>query len=75
MSKKIKAGLSKKELNKLRQVKGVDSNTNTSIYKIDNELIAMPNITALIVHFVKKYPNDTDLGKNIRNTVMSWKEE
>ena len=75
MSKKIKGCISKAELNKLRQVKGVDSNTNTSIYTIDDELIAMPNITALMVHFVKKYPNDTDLGKHVRNTVMSWKEE
>ena len=75
MSKRIKAGLSKKELNKLRQVKGVDSNSNTSIYTIDNELIAMPNITALMIHFVKKYPNDADLGKQVRNTIMSWKEE
>ena len=75
MSKKIKAGLDKDHLNKLRQVKSVDSNTSTGIYTIDNELIAMPNITALMVHFVKKYPNDTDLGKHVRNTVMSWKEE
>lgn len=75
MKKKIKPGLDKNHLNKLRQVKGVDSNTSTGIYNIDNQLIAMPNITALMVHFVKKYPNDTDLGKHVRNTVMSWKEE
>tara|TARA_Y100000592_G_scaffold98645_1_gene172290 strand:- start:3453 stop:3680 length:228 start_codon:yes stop_codon:yes gene_type:complete len=75
MKKKIKPGLNKNNLNKLRQVKGVDSNTSTGIYSIDNQLIAMPNITALMVHFVKKYPNDADLGKHVRNTIMSWKEE
>lgn len=75
MKKKIKVGLDKDHLNKLRQVKGVDSNTSTGIYSIDNQLIAMPNITALMVHFVKKYPNDADLGKHVRNTIMSWKEE
>ena len=64
-----------KELNKLRQVKSVDSNTNTDIYSVDNEIVAMPNITALVIHLMKKYPNDADFGKHVRATVLSWKEE
>ena len=66
--------MSKEELNKLRQVKGVDSNTNTNIYSVDNKLVAMPNITALVIHYVNKYPNDSDLGKHVRKAVLSWKE-
>ena len=64
-----------KDLNKHRQVKSVDSNTNMSTYSIDNEIVTMPNITALVIHLMKKYPNDTDLGKHIRATVLSWKEK
>lgn len=63
-----------KDLNKHRQVKSVDSKSNTDIYSIDNEVIAMPNITALVIHLIKKYPNDADLGKHVRNAVVSWKE-
>tara|TARA_B100000900_G_C19965882_1_gene467728 strand:+ start:265 stop:465 length:201 start_codon:yes stop_codon:yes gene_type:complete len=64
-----------KDLNKHRQVKSVDSNTNTDIYSVDNEIVAMPNITALVIYLMKKYPNDADLGRNIREAVLSWKEE
>ncbi len=64
-----------KELNKHRQVKGVDSKTNIDIYSVDNEIVSMPNITALMMYLVKTYSNDTDLGKQVRNTVLSWKEK
>ena len=67
--------MSKEDLNKHRQVKGVDSNTNTDIYSVDNKLVAMPNITALVIYFVMEYPNDADLGKHVRNAVLSWKEK
>jgi len=66
--------MSKEELNKLRQVKSVDSNTNMSTYSIDNEIVTMPNITVLVLHLMKKYPNDADLGKQVRKAVLSWKE-
>jgi len=64
-----------KDLNKHRQVKSVDSNTNTDIYSVDNEIVAMPNITALVIHLMKKYPNDAEFGKHVRETVLSWKDE
>ena len=64
-----------KDLNKHRQVKSVDSNTNTDIYSVDNEIVAMPNITALVIHLMKKYPNDAEFGKHVREAVLSWKEE
>jgi hypothetical protein len=73
-SKLKKYKLMNEKLNKLRQVKSVDSNTNTDIYSVDNEIIAMPNITALVIHLIKKYPNDAELGKNVRKAVLSWKE-
>jgi len=63
------------DLNKHRQVKSVDSKTNTDIYSVDNEIVAMPNITALVIYLMKKYPNDTEFGKHVRETVLSWKEE
>ena len=74
-SKLKKYKLMSEDLNKHRQVKSVDSKTNTNIYSIDNEIVAIPNITALVVYLVKTYPNDTDLGKQVRNTVLSWKEK
>ena len=64
-----------KNLNKHRQVKGVDSKSNTDIYSVDNEIVAMPNITALVIHLMKKYPNDAEFGKHVREAVLSWKEE
>ena len=64
-----------KQMDEHRQVKSVDSNTNTDIYSVDNELIAMPNITALVIHLMKKYPNDAEFGKHVRESVLSWKEE
>ena len=74
-SKLKKYKLMSKDLNKHRQVKGVDSKTNTDIYSVENEIIAMPNITALVIHLMKKYPNDAEFGKHIRESVLSWKEE
>jgi len=64
-----------KDLNKHRQVKSVDSNANMSTYSIDNEIVTMPNITALVIHLMKKYPNDAEFGKHVRESVLSWKEE
>ncbi len=62
-----------KELNKHRQVKSVDSKNNTDIYSVDNELIAMPNMTTLVIYLMKKYPNDTEFGKHVREAILSWK--
>ena len=59
------------DLNKHRQVKSVDSKSNTESYDVDS----MPNFTGLILYLMKKYPNDAELGKNIREAVLSWKEE
>ena len=73
-SKLKKYKLMTKDLNKHRQVKSVDSNTNMSTYSIDNEIVTMPNITALVIHLMKKYPNDAEFGKHVRNAVVSWKE-
>ena len=54
-SKLKKYKLMSEDLNKHRQVKSVDSKTNTNIYSIDNEIVAIPNITALVVYLVKTY--------------------
>lgn len=74
-SKLKKYKLMSKNLNKHRQVKGVDSKSNTDIYSVDNEIVAMPNITALVIYLMKKYPNDAEFGKHVRETVLSWKEK
>ena len=74
-SKLKKYKLMSEDLNKHRQVKSVDSKTNTDIYSVDNEIVSMPNITALVIYLMKKYPNDAEFGKQVRETVLSWKEE
>ena len=74
-SKLEKYKLMSKDLNEHRQVKSVDSKTNTDIYSIDNEIVSMPNITALVIYLMKKYPNDAEFGKHVRDTVLLWKNE
>ena len=66
-----------RDLNKHRQVKSVDSksNTITGIYSVDNEIVSMPDITGLVIYLMKKYPNDAEFGKHLRESVLSWKEE
>jgi len=74
-SKLKKYKLMSKDLNKHRQIKSVDSRSNTDIYSVDNEIIAMPNITSLVIYLMKKHSNDAEFGKEVRNAILSWKEE
>lgn len=64
-----------KDLNKDIQVKNVNSKINTDIYSVNDEIIVMPNITALVIYLMKKYPNNNEFGKQVRKTVLSWKEK
>ena len=67
-----------KDLNKHRQVKSVDSNTNTETNDI-NTMLGFPEL--VLYHYpmwenlIKKYPNDTDLGRKIREAILLWKDE
>ena len=76
-SKLKKYKIMSEDLNKHRQVKSVDSksNTITGIYSVDNEIVSMPDITGLVIYLMKKYPNDAEFGKHLRESVLSWKEE
>lgn len=64
-----------KDLNKDIQVKNVNNKINTDIYSVNDEIIVMPNITALVIYLMKKYPNNNEFGKQVRKTVLSWKEK
>ena len=42
------------DLNKYRQdIYSVDNKTSTDIYSVDDEIIVMPNITALVIYLMK----------------------
>ena len=62
-----------KDLNKHRQVKGVDSETNDI-----NTMLGFPELVLynypMWENLIKKCPNDADLGRKIREAILSWKE-
>lgn len=73
-----------KDLNKHRQIKSVDSNNIITA----EEGFAIPADRTLpvklrsrfdmifeIIDMEKKYPNDADLGKHLRQEILSWKDE
>ncbi len=66
-----------KDLNKHRQVKSVDSNSigpMTSMV-LPVKLRSRADVIFKIIDMEKKYPNDADLGKYVRQEILSWKEE
>jgi len=67
-----------KDLNKHRQVKSVDSNTNIKSNNIDS-MLGFPELILfrlpLWENLIKEYPNDTDLGRKIREAILLWKDE
>ena len=72
------------DLNKHRQVKSVDSNNIITAEEgfaipadrvLPVKLRSRADVIFKIIDMEKKYPNDAELGKNIREAVLSWKEE
>lgn len=66
-----------KELNKHRQVKSVDSNsivTGKADKVLPVKLRSRFNMIFEIIDIEKKYPNDADLGKHLRQEILSWNE-
>jgi hypothetical protein len=60
------------DLNKHRQVKGVDSITALGIYTVNNKVVSMPDLTGTIIDLMKEYPNDADLGKKVRQLILNY---
>jgi hypothetical protein len=60
------------DLNKHRQVKGVDSITALGIYTVNNKVVSMPDLTGTIIDLMKEYPNDADLGKKVRRLILNY---
>ena len=62
------------EMNKHRQVKGIDSNLHD--YEriketIEENKFSLCHLGADIVQLYKEYPNDADLGKQVRKLILS----
>ena len=68
-SKLKKYKLMSEDLNKHRQVK---DSVYIEDYMKNSEI---PNLTKVMFYLVDRNPNDTDLGKEVRKVVLSWKEE
>ena len=67
-----------KDLNKHRQVKSVDSNNiigpMTSMV-LPVKLRSRADVIFEIIDMERKYPNDADLGRHVRQEILSWKDE
>ena len=67
-----------KELNKHRQVKGIDSNQHDydriKETVIEQNKFKLCHLGESVMKLYKKYPNDTDLGKRIRELILSQYE-
>ena len=67
-----------RDLNEYRQVKSVDSKSNTETNDI-NTMLGFPEL--VLYHYpmwenlIKKCPNDADLGRKIREAILLWKDE
>ena len=81
-SKLKKYKLMSKDLNEHRQVRGVDSNLHDydrikeTMQDSDYEWnkFSLCHLGESIIELYKKYPNDADLGKEVRKAILSWKE-
>tara|TARA_B100000900_G_scaffold301344_1_gene259927 strand:- start:251 stop:547 length:297 start_codon:yes stop_codon:yes gene_type:complete len=75
-SKLEKYKLMTKDLNKHRQVKSVDSNSIIPANRVlPVKLRSRADVIFEIIDMEEKYPNDTDLGRHVRQEILSWKEE
>jgi hypothetical protein len=66
------------ELNKHRQVRGIDSNLHDYDRikeTIEENKFSLCHLGERIIDLYKQYPNDSDLGKEVRKAIVSWKEE
>ncbi len=62
------------EMNKHRQVKGIDSNLHDYDRikeTIQENKFSLCHLGADIVQLYKEYPNDAELGKQVRNLILS----
>ena len=62
------------EMNKHRQVKGIDSNLHDYDRikeTIEENKFSLCHLGADIVQLYKEYPNDADLGKQVRKLILS----
>ena len=68
----------RKDLKKHIQVIGIDSNLHDydRIRETINEnRFSLCHLGEKVVEIAKKYPNDADFGKEIRQILYLWKEE
>jgi hypothetical protein len=76
-SKLKKYKLMNEDLNEHRQVRGIDSNLHDYDRikeTIQDNKFSLCHLGENIIELYKEYPNDTDLGKEVRKTILSWKE-
>ena len=67
-----------KDLNKHRQERGIDSNLHDYDRireTIEENKFSLCHLGERIIDLYKDYPNDADLGKEVRKAILSWKEE
>ena len=66
------------DLNEHRQVRGIDSNLHDYDRikeTIEENKFSLCHLGEPIIDLYKQYPNDSDLGKEVRKAIVSWKEE
>ena len=66
--------MSEKDLNKHRQVRGIDSNLHDYDRikeTIEENKFSLCHLGESIIQLYKEYPNDTELGKQVRNLILS----
>jgi hypothetical protein len=62
------------ELNKHRQVRGIDSNLHDYDRikeTIEENKFSLCHLGESIIELYKEYPNDAELGKQVRNLILS----
>jgi len=62
------------ELNKHRQVRGIDSNLHDYDRikeTIQENKFSLCHLGESIIELYKEYPNDAELGKQVRNLILS----
>ena len=76
-SKLKKYKLMNEDLNEHRQVRGIDSNLHDydRIQEtIQDNKFSLCHLGESVIKLYDEEPNDTDLGKLVRNLILSWKE-
>jgi hypothetical protein len=67
-----------KDLNKHRQIRGIDSNLHDYDRikeTIQENKFSLCHLGENIIKLYKEYPNDAELGKEVRKVILLWKEE